>query len=425
MNWGLFVMTRNIVTLSKLRLFIPKRSAFKQRRSMSTQPFQQRGIARVVEEETLPFYRPEQFYPVYIGEVLNSKYKVLGKLGYGSYSTVWLCRDNSNHQYVALKILTAACSKQTLSREEKAYEHLSSLGSSHIGSAYIRGLYDIFTIPGPCGPHQCLVHPPMHLSIHALRMRASSCKVTEPLLKHILFCLLQALDFLHREGNIVHSDIKASNIMLSIDDDTILTEFEKAEQESPSPRKVVDRNRAVYLSRRLPWAKNGLWGQPVLCDLGEARIGKFHTGNIQPNIYKAPEVLFDMQWSSSADIWNVGVMIWDIFENKHLFNALDEDCQYSPSHHVAEMVAHLGLPPLHFLQRSEETRNVFDENGEWLGAGGVSIPPISLEESEENLDGQSKPLFLEFMRKMLRWVPEERKTAQELLDDPWLNDSAS
>ncbi|OGM47862.1 protein kinase domain protein [Aspergillus bombycis] len=208
--------------------------------------------------------------------------------------------------------------------------------------------------------------------------------------------------------------------MLSIEDEAILTEFEKEEQENPSWRKVVD-NHTIYTSRKFSLPRNDLWGQPVLCDLGEARIGSFHEGDIQPDIYKAPEVLFDMPWSFSADIWNVGAMIWDIFENKHLFNALDEDQQYSPSHHVAEMVAYLGLPPLHFLQRSSETRNVFDQNGKWLGAGGVSIPSISMEESEENLSGQDKQQFLQFIRSMLQWVPEERKTAKELLDDPWLN----
>lgn len=45
------------------------------------------------EEERLPFYDADQFYPVRIGEILNSQYKVVGKLGYGAYSTVWLCRD--------------------------------------------------------------------------------------------------------------------------------------------------------------------------------------------------------------------------------------------------------------------------------------------------------------------------------------------
>ena len=51
------------------------------------------NTTRLIEEETLPHYRPEQFYPVDIGELLNSRYKVLGKLGYGAYSTVWLCHD--------------------------------------------------------------------------------------------------------------------------------------------------------------------------------------------------------------------------------------------------------------------------------------------------------------------------------------------
>ncbi|PYI02454.1 kinase domain protein [Aspergillus sclerotiicarbonarius CBS 121057] len=381
------------------------------------------NIERPIEEETFPFYRLKKFYPIHIGELLNSRYKVLGKLGYGSYSTVWLCHDKTNYDYVAVKVLTTGASEQASSREVNAYEHLSRLGSSHIGGAYIRGLYDTFDISGPNGVHRCLVQPPMHLSIHELRLRAKSCKFSEPLLKQTLICILQALDFLHREANIVHSDIKASNILLSIDDESILAGFEKGEQESPSPRKIVDSNRTIYKSRKLSSPRDGLWGQPVLCDLGEARIGKLHRGNIQPYIYKAPEVLFDMQWSFGADIWNLGVMIWDIFENKHLFNALDEDGEYSPSHHVAEMVSYLGPPPLHFLQRSQETRHAFDENGKWLGAGGVCIPSMSLEESEENLSGQNQQAFLGFMRSMLQWVPEERKSAKELLNDPWLNDS--
>lgn len=47
----------------------------------------------LLEEETLDCYSPDQFYPVAVGEVLNSSYKVVAKLGYGAQSTVWLCRD--------------------------------------------------------------------------------------------------------------------------------------------------------------------------------------------------------------------------------------------------------------------------------------------------------------------------------------------
>jgi len=52
----------------------------------------------------------------------------------------------------------------------------------------------------------------------------------------------------------------------------------------------------------------------------------------------------------------------------------------------------------------------------------VQIPLLSLEESEENLEGETKKVFLLFIRSMLKWVPEERKSARELLDDPWLNE---
>ena len=48
---------------------------------------------RQIEEETLPGYKAEHFYPVRIGEVFKSTYEVLAKLGFGMCSTVWLCRD--------------------------------------------------------------------------------------------------------------------------------------------------------------------------------------------------------------------------------------------------------------------------------------------------------------------------------------------
>lgn len=51
------------------------------------------GFEGFVEEHTLPFYEREQYYPVRIGEIFISRYQVVGKLGYGAYSTVWLSHD--------------------------------------------------------------------------------------------------------------------------------------------------------------------------------------------------------------------------------------------------------------------------------------------------------------------------------------------
>lgn len=46
-----------------------------------------------IEEEKLPLYVSEDYYPVHIGEVFASRYQVVSKLGYGTSSTAWLCRD--------------------------------------------------------------------------------------------------------------------------------------------------------------------------------------------------------------------------------------------------------------------------------------------------------------------------------------------
>jgi hypothetical protein len=50
-----------------------------------------------------------------------------------------------------------------------------------------------------------------------------------------------------------------------------------------------------------------------------------------------------------------------MFGTGHLFHARDEDNQPSGTHHVAEMVALLGLPSTEYLQRSDITRKVFDD----------------------------------------------------------------
>lgn len=50
-------------------------------------------MEETVEEEGSPHYKAEKFYPVRLGEVFESRYKVVAKLGFGTASTIWLCRD--------------------------------------------------------------------------------------------------------------------------------------------------------------------------------------------------------------------------------------------------------------------------------------------------------------------------------------------
>lgn len=47
----------------------------------------------LVEEEQVPGYQSDFYYPASPGQVLKSRYKILSKIGWGTGSTVWLAED--------------------------------------------------------------------------------------------------------------------------------------------------------------------------------------------------------------------------------------------------------------------------------------------------------------------------------------------
>lgn len=58
--------------------------------------------------------------------------------------------------------------------------------------------------------------------------------------------------------------------------------------------------------------------------------------------------------------------------------------------------------------------------GQWIAD--VPIPSdMTLERCEMFLEGENKKAFLRLVRGMLQWRPEDRKTARELAQDPWIN----
>lgn len=81
---------------------MPSRRPFSPARTFPKSGFQLIDPATLVEEETIPNYKAQRYYPASIGEVLDARYQIVGKLGYGSSSTVWLCRDlrYGMHQYI-------------------------------------------------------------------------------------------------------------------------------------------------------------------------------------------------------------------------------------------------------------------------------------------------------------------------------------
>lgn len=57
--------------------------------------------------ERMEFYQYGGYHPVEIGDYFHDRYRVIHKLGHGTYSTIWLARDKIANRYVAVKICTA------------------------------------------------------------------------------------------------------------------------------------------------------------------------------------------------------------------------------------------------------------------------------------------------------------------------------
>ncbi|KAI0834278.1 kinase domain protein [Hypoxylon sp. FL0890] len=370
----------------------------------------------VVEEEQFDEFGKGHFYPVRIGDVYASKYQVVGKLGFGSTSTVWLARNLQEHDHVALKIYARGARRKD---EFQVYKRLGAADRTHPGSRYVAAALDTFVLPRPGGDHYCLVQKPMWDSWRDLLFRNPTNRFTDELLKAGLKQLFLALDFLHTECKIVHTDIKADNILHEIADESILEAFVKAELETPTPRKITGEN-IIYLSRQFDLPK--VFGKVLLSDFGAAVPGdEKRNHDAQPNVYRSPEVMLKIEWSYPVDIWNVGVMIWDIYEGRHLFHGVDPDGgEYTTRAHLAEVIGLLGPPPLDLVQRGVRSSEFFTSDGQWKAA--VEVPQdASLEKSVHYLEGKERQAFLEFVRGMLQWRPEDRKTARQLFDDPWLD----
>ena len=207
-------------------------------------------------------------------------------------------------------------------RELPIYQRINQTQSSHSGRTCIRTLLDSFEILGPNGKHICLVHQPLGMSLHDLKMQAQGKVFSKEVLRVSIRQLLAALDFLHKDAHIIHTgdfivlsvawltansslDLQPSNLLMGINDESFFFQYEQNELDNPTPRKPLD-GRTTYLSRPLPLS----FGPPVLCDFGEARFGEeVHRDDIMPDVYRAPEVILGMKWSYSVDIWNVAMVV--------------------------------------------------------------------------------------------------------------------
>ncbi|KZF22544.1 CMGC protein kinase [Xylona heveae TC161] len=419
----------------------------------SSQPPRILPADELVEEERVPGYRPELYYPATPGQVLNSRYKILTKIGWGRTSTVWLAQELDGPEempfpYVTLKLTTADPDFEDVALHELNMNKYLTKDTYFAGSLFVRAAFDHFMATSPTGTeHLCLVFDAMREPLSQFKYRLPGGCIPPSLLKVYAEFILQGLEYLHSHCQIVHTDLKTDNILMSFEDVNVVEEYVKAQDEHPMPRKTIG-DRTIYLSHNNFGDLRSYWVLPRIADFGLAHHvdGKRPLRHpIQPPLYHAPEVLLGAPWSYSADIWNLGVLLFELLENRQLFRHLEsQKGVYTAQAHLAEMIALFGPPPQKLIEQEKQwcdvpwDRSFPGPDGTWYDTareyyGGpffdskghfthTQIIPkdVRLDDCVTCLTGKEKELFLNFVRKMLRWLPEERKTAKELREDPWL-----
>ncbi|KAI2792680.1 hypothetical protein POX_b02721 [Penicillium oxalicum] len=188
----------------------------------------------------------------------------------------------------------------------------------------------------------------------------------------------------------------------------------------PSPRKhLVDRD--IYLSRNDWGLSPDKLGRSVMTDFGLAVRGDGlpNSHPIQPEGYRAPE-------------------IWDLFYGRGPFDTPPNARESGSANeaHLGQIISLLGPPPPDLLSWGKETSRYFDAKGmlarTYFGVtqftdliGRFKFPELigekDLVSMAKEIDNDDEiPQFVDFISRMLRWRPDDRTTAEDLLSHPWL-----
>lgn len=169
--------------------------------SSSSSSTPERSLANVaygyMEDVEAPnFYVPEGYCPVQIDECLHARYRIVHKLGHGSFSTAWLALDQTSQEFVAVKVGTADAN----TREADVLHRLTTVKSLCRGLSMIPLVLDRFTLSSPNGTHPCFVTLAARCSLLDAKKASGPRLFSLDVARSLAAQLCLAVSFVHTQG---------------------------------------------------------------------------------------------------------------------------------------------------------------------------------------------------------------------------------
>jgi serine/threonine-protein kinase SRPK3 len=194
------------------------------------------------QEESAKDYKVGGYHPVQLNEVFLNRYIVVQKLGWGHFSTVWLCKDTKFNTYVAMKVQKSAAHYTEAAYDE--IEILLKVSNSYKEPLWVQSLkqylagtpeveqleregpsrdfcfavqlLNSFMHSGPNGKHVCMVFEILGVNLLEVIKLYEYRGIPIPLCRIISKQVLIGLDYLHRICGIIHTDLKPENVLLQL-----------------------------------------------------------------------------------------------------------------------------------------------------------------------------------------------------------------
>ena len=319
---------------------------------------------------------------------------MIRQLGKGTFSRVFECHSIANkkikrrkRQKFAVKVIRNVYKYQLAAQTELAVLRKIKANDPHNTSCCIH-IIENDHYKG----HPCFVFPLLSVSIYSFMVRNGYKPFNYDDTIAMLWQICRGVAYIH-DLNIIITDLKPENIMMFSD------------ELAPSGR-----------------GEDHLYSTPKstaikLIDFGSACIsenGKSHSHLIQTRHYRAPEVVFKLNWTYSADVWSIGCILVELIYGKMLFNT---HCSID---HLNQMLNCIGSPNSHLLSSiaDEVWQEFFDHQGA-LNLWKAKRSPVQCQKLESYFKHRHQnrdcDALYDLCKRMLCWNPSERITAKEAL----------